>query len=373
MDEATPPNANPRSGFHVTSTSSRSAEVTPLTLRQTDSVRLVFKPVLVRNGSDPSASVDGTFCYQRKLRTSGWENIQAIPLNSLHAGEGVKLELKSAEVLKLFRGLQTLYETYQRDGLDSGTHTYLRANEGTILGEVASLLEEGRVDGLLDTFVRWAKQSANTLTEKFSKVSDESLVDFDAAIGVARLSRFIGEAESNLENSSESYWQALLTRQSWVVSQIFAAPMIIVREQAYVGGKSITNAGGSIVDYLFTNSLTQNSLIVELKTPTAELLTTAPYRNGVFGPSKELGGATQQVLHARQTLQEDYLSLVRRADNPEFNIYSTKALVVIGTLPTEPERARSLEIYRNAQRGVEIITFDELLAKGRLLLEVLSS
>ena len=43
--------------------------------------------------------------------------------------------------------------------------------------------------------------------------------------------------------------------------------MIIVREQAYVGGKSIDNRGGSIVDYGFANALTENSLIVDDEGP----------------------------------------------------------------------------------------------------------
>ena len=41
--------------------------------------------------------------------------------------------------------------------------------------------------------------------------------------------------------------------------------------------------------------------------------------------------------------------------------------------PGDPERVRNFEIFRNAQRGIEIVTFDELLAKGKLLLNALTA
>jgi hypothetical protein len=59
-----------------------------------------------------------------------------------------------------------------------------------------------------------------------------------------------------------------------------------------------------------------------------------------------------------------------------FNIFGTLALlVIIGTMPPSEEHvtARSFEIYRNARRGLEIVTSDELLSRGRLLLQALAA
>jgi hypothetical protein len=148
--------------------------------------------------------------------------------------------------------------------------------------------------------------------------------------------------------------------------------MVIVRGQAYVGGKSIENKGGSIVDYMYANVLTKNSLIVEIKTPTADLLTTREYRNGIYGPSSELSGGTQQVLHARRTFQEEYLTLTK-GDNADFNAFATRGLLIIGRLPHEREKISSFELYRDAQRDVEIVTFDELITKAGLLIEALAA
>ncbi len=367
-------NSGPSNGFRVTSTSLNSATVTPIILRKSDQVRLVFKAVLVNNDQEPSATVNGTFCYQRKRRADVWEDVQTVPLSTLKAGEGVKLDIHSGELLKLFKGLQILYETVARDGLPGGTHTYIQADRGTVLADVAELLSSGAAADVLKVFVEWAKTTQVTLASAFDSLDTQTLLNFDAAIGVAKLEKFLAEARANLGNDDESYWQALLKKQSWILSQLYASPMVILREQAYVGGKTIDNRGGSIVDYMFRNALSNNSLLVELKTPATALLTTTTYRNEVYGPSKELGGATQQLLHARQTLQEDYLNLTRR-DPGKFNIFGTRSLLVIGTMPSVEDEAklRSFEIYRNAHRGLEIVTFDELITKGGLLLEALSA
>lgn len=360
------------SGFVVESTSLFSADVSPIILRASDTVRLVLKPQLVRNNQEPDASVHGVLCYQRKLKSGRWEDADAEPLSSLKAGEGVRIDIKSAEILKLYRGLESLYETVRRDGIPGGSRTYIPAERGSLLADVDELLRSGDAAEVLKTFVRWARQTDQG-PAPLRSVDGQLLVNFDAAIGVARLEQFLAEARDNLTNGDEGYWQRLLEAEPWVISQLYAAPMVILVGQAYVGGKSIQNAGGSIVDFMYRNALSQNSLIVEIKTPTTQLLTANEYRNGIHGPSAELGGATQQLLHARQTLQEDYLTLTAR-DDAKFNIFGTKALLIIGTMPTSDRtRTRSFEIYRNAQRGIEIVTFDELIAKAELLLDALAS
>jgi hypothetical protein len=67
------------------------------------------------------------------------------------------------------------------------------------------------------------------------------------------------------------------------------------------------------------------------------------------------------------------LALVRNTSDPGFNIFATKALLIVGWMPEDDIRRRSYEIYRNAQRGIEIVTFDEMIRKAELLLDALNS
>jgi hypothetical protein len=210
-----PPQSPParHSGFIVSSTSNGSAAVSPIVLRETNSVRLVFKPVLVQNPHNPEASVNGTFCYQRKRRADEWDDIEAIQLSTLRSGEGVHLDIKSAEILKLYHGLQVLYRTVEQDGISTGSHTYIRADRGTILADVAEMLSNGEAQDILQTFLSWARKSDISLGDQLRSVDGPTLVNFDAAIGIARLQQFVVEACDNLDNDSESYWQALLHRE----------------------------------------------------------------------------------------------------------------------------------------------------------------
>ena len=91
--------------------------------------------------------------------------------------------------------------------------------------------------------------------------------------------------------------------------KVYPYPAAIVRGRAYVGGKGISDTGGSLADFLYRNKLTSNTLVVEIKTPRTELLEAAEYRNGVFAPSRELAGATAQVMHYRSTLLDHRLLL----------------------------------------------------------------
>ena len=49
-----------------------------------------------------------------------------------------------------------------------------------------------------------------------------------------------------------------------------------------------------------------------------------------------------------------------------------KCVVIAGRLPAGEAQRRSFEVFRNACKDVEIVTFDELLDKLRLLLDHLS-
>ncbi len=327
--------------IRISSTSLTTADVSPVVLRgdQSEERRLVYKPMLVANVKEAAAAVRGTFVYQRKRRGDEWYDVATIGLNSLKAGEGYKLELTSAETLHLYKALSELYGYVEAQGLEVGRRELVPVDQADVVTEVIAMLEGGNARSLVEGFIRWARcQDGAELVDVLAGGDKQGLINFDAAVAAARLQQFLSEARANL-NGDEDYWQGLLTENAWALSQVYAHPLVIIREQAYVGGKGIDNCGGSVVDYLFRNTLTYNALLIEIKTPQTRLLTLKEYRNGVYGPSQELGGATQQLLHATQTLRDDFTSLTR--DRPgDFNIFSPRALLVIGTLPEASDAVR---------------------------------
>src|SRR5271168_2501770 len=109
----------------TTSTSAQSAVVSPVILRQTDHIRLVFWPMLVDNPHDSRCCVKGTFIYERKLANQQWAPYQTIPLSTLKAGEGYKLELKSEELLKFLDYVQPLYPFVKDKGIPHGQKDWI--------------------------------------------------------------------------------------------------------------------------------------------------------------------------------------------------------------------------------------------------------
>ena len=102
-------------------------------------------------------------------------------------------------------------------------------------------------------------------------------------------------------NDSEEFWQETLGEHAVVLSQVLAAPAMILEAKAYVGGKTVSNVDGQVVDFLLANALTGSVALVEIKTPATRLLGSR-YRAGVYPLSKDLAGGVSQVLSQRHTL-----------------------------------------------------------------------
>ncbi len=99
----------------------------------------------------------------------------------------------------------------------------------------------------------------------------------------------------------------------FVLSQIFSFPIILVEQEAYVGGQTLSRKQGNFLDYLVKNRLTENlSSLVEIKTPATRLLGQR-YRPDIFSPSPDLAGAVQQIINNRENLLKDFYGLKVRS------------------------------------------------------------
>jgi hypothetical protein len=365
--------------INIRSTSWQSADADPIVLRENSTGRLVFLPSLVNQPNSFDTAVRGFLVYQKKRPSGAWQDCQSISLSSLKDGEGVKLELKSAEVRTLFDELGNLYSIAQEHGVPVGERTFVRAPRNELLrqlledGELDEVLAQGQGGELLKNFLVWLTRNTGPLTTTLENLKPSELVNFDAAIGVARLKLLLDEYEANWDNDNESFWQKLFEQHSWVLSQVCSQPLLIIRGQAYVGGKNISNQDGNVVDFLYRNNVTDNATLVEIKTPTTDLLAKVQYRNNTYRPSAELSGATQQLLTDRLSIIRDYDALTRSED-VTWRTFSPRLVLVIGNARQElttPSKRQSFELYRTSLRDVDIVTFDELRGKISLLIDLL--
>ncbi len=367
----------------IRSTSPKTGEANPIVLRQGDRVRLVFVPTVVKNDKVPTASVKGVFVYQKKRGNKFWSDaIPSIALNTLKDGEGVKLELKSEEVLTLFNKLGDLYGIVEEHGIQSGRKEYVPAPQNATLRQ---LLTDGELEKFLNSdaqgsavvrkFMEWvSRQQADQLSNSFQGFNSAQLLNFDAAVSIARLKDFLCRYEVNLSNPDENFWQEMFAMDSWVISQLFTSPVVLIRGQVYVGGKGINGRGGNTADFLFKNSLTEDAALVEIKTPATGLLDHEKYRNNTWAPTRELSGGVQQALVNRYKLIEDYKSLWAEDEQPSFKTFDPKATLIIGNIKRElaqPSKRRCFEQYRRNLRNVEVVTFDEVYDKAATLVRLL--
>ena len=368
------------SEIRTTSTSRDTAQTDDVVIRQTDTVRLVFRPTIVENQSNSDAAVRGVFLYQRKSRNAEWHDFETIPLTSVKSGEGYKLQLRSEELLKLFRELRSLYKLKEEQGVPRGEKRFaqltpqldqLRQLERQ---DVTSVLNANRQLGgaLLSKLTTWAANldDPSPIIDKLLELEPGSIAKLNAALGLSRIRAALACWQENETNSDEEFWQRILTERSFVLEQIFAWPISIVQGKAYVGGKSVYNTRGNLVDFLVRNRLTRSAALIEIKTPRTPLLGNQ-YRQ-TYNVSTELSGSIMQALNYKHSLQDNYQAL-SRGNQDLFDSLDPQCAVIIGDTRQldDASKTKAFELYRHQFPGLAVIPFDELFDRTRHLMQLL--
>jgi len=366
----------------ITPTSNRTADVQDIVIRLTERVRLVFRPMLVDNYQTKDACIRGYFVYQRKRKNNEWEDLKKLPLSRLRTGEWIKLELHSSELLKLIKEINSLYNLYREEGiprqaseyvkLDSHVKALIKANESELVG----FLKENEEDGInvVSKMLRWISglDNVSSVIKGLENLDSSSLQQLSSLVGISALDSCMNIWKKNKDNSDENFWQRTLSDNSFVLSQMFASPVIIIKAKAYVGGKSIENTGGSIVDFLAKNDITKDAVIIEIKTPITKLLGNE-YRAGVYPISSELSGSISQVCYYRHSMLLEYSELSYKS-HEEFRAFDPLCVVIAGNATAEfddDDKVRSFTLLRGQLSRTQVITYDELFGKVSLLLKTL--
>lgn len=368
------------SEIHTKSTSRTTAQVDDIEIRLSDNVRLVFRPTIVDNKNRPEAAVKGIFLYQRKSRSSEWEDFETIPLNSVKSGQGYKLEIKSEELLNLMQQLRPLYKIKQQQGIPQGSKTYVQLTpqlqqlQSLAREDIRDVLNANRSLGgsLLSKLLAWALSldDPNELINRLIQLDTSSLSKLNAALGLYRLKTALEIWQESSGSNDEEYWQSTFTEHSFVLEQVFAWPSAIVKDKAYVGGKNVLNEHGNIVDFLVRNRMTHSAALVEIKTPATPLLG-RQYRQ-TYNVSAELSASIMQTLNYKQSLQESYHTL-NHGNKDLFDSFDPQCAVIIGSTQQldSHDKRQAFELYRHQFPGLAIIPFDEVFERTRKLVELL--
>jgi hypothetical protein len=225
---------------------------------------------------------------------------------------------------------------------------------------------------------RDGRAAARLVRQNVASISKEdttALLDLKADIERVTLSELIELFERMLKKPmKENKWQAFFKANPFILTMAMGTSAMVIEDTPYFGGKRFDNTGGRYGDFLLAARSTRNAMIVEIKTPNTELLDERrEYRDGVYGPSVELGGALSQVLDERQELQSNIYALNAKTDEGKrVNSYAVRCVIVAGTTPPSAAGKKSLEYLRNAMSDVSVITFDELLERLKEIQQALA-
>ena len=341
------------------STSRYTASVNDLILRETQTTRLVFRPLEVDNVSNEEACVKGWFIFQKKGLKDKWDDLKTFELSKLKKGEWVKLELKAEEVLKLLQNCNYYKEIYKKYGI--------------IYGSAEFHVTDKNIGEAVEKISRFTNK--DLLIKSLQLLNEIDLQNLHIVVSASQLNKVLSIWHNNMNNSDESFWEQTFKEYAWIITQLFACPYIIIREEYYYGGKRTDNKGGIYGDLLYQNKFTGNVAFIEIKTPSTKIIA-KKYRgnddkdpNTIYSFSDEVSGGVVQVLNQRKVFQQKQDSL----EANKIKVYNSKCVLIIGKInDLTTGQKKSFDLYRNNMKDVEIIAYDELFERITSLKNIFS-
>lgn len=287
------------------------------------------------------------------------------------------MEIKSGELLPLLHELGALYRFHQIEGIPQGRVELVKIEQqfAHLLrlsdAELNDFFGANPADALttLRPVLHWIAGSPSA-ARQFAEES-APLPELNALVGLTNLRAVHKIWRDNAENDDEELWQRTFAQHSFVLSQLLAYPVVIIRGKAYVGGKRVNNTHGNLVDFLGRVPSSGAAVLMEIKTPQTDLLA-KEYRQDVFPPSIHVTGAISQVLEYRETLLQE-MHQVLQGQSTGITPCDPKCVVIIGSAQRDlssESRKRSFERFRERLVGVTVVTFDEVFERVSKLISL---
>ncbi|GAA4247348.1 DUF4263 domain-containing protein [Azospirillum formosense] len=229
---------------------------------------------------------------------------------------------------------------------------------------VTAVIASRSGDSLSEADQRTVIAAARSAAKPAAKREPQALLRLSREIEVVTLEELVEKLKKLIEKKTkENGWQKFFEKNPFVLRLAFGFPVVQMQEQVSVGGGKFNRTGEKISDFALKAAATGNLLLVEIKTAETPLFDNAPYRGGVYAPSRDLSGSVNQILDQRLQLQTHLPVLKHCSGIHDVESYAVQGVVIIGRTPTDRDQKKSLELFRHGLKSVLVITFDEMLAK----------
>lgn len=337
------------------------AEANEIILDDTNRTRIVFKPQLHPGG------VRGDIIRVRKNSDGNLSEPVSVNFNQLHADDGIKIELDTEAVSKLFDKLDQLRRLVNEHGVSRGERVFSVIDARSLV-----INDENRaaiIEKLLDSGDEFWSELENSgadqvLNFAFNKIHNEREQSLN-----------IFKQHLDSDDWEEGDWQRFFEENQWIFGYGLKYQILnIAQAQPNYGGVAVSGRGGQRGDFLVNSEAELKfTCLVEIKKPSTLLLQSTQYRNGAWGASNELSGAVSQIQVNAATWEiEGSRSASNAEDLAQEGIYTVapKGIVVIGKLSqlsSNRNKRNSFERFRQNLHNPEIITYDELYERAKFI------
>lgn len=184
----------------------------------------------------------------------------------------------------------------------------------------------------------------------------------------------------------EATWQDFFERNRWIFGyglfHLSADGFTDEKLEQVVAGSTVATPGKRIDGLLRTRGRISAACLVEIKHHRTPLLAKGSYRAGAWQPSQELTGAVSQILMSVDGMERQFQRMLVMRDEDgsptgeEAVVARPRSVIVCGALSDfvkdfgiNEDQFRSFELYRRHLFSPDIVTFDELYERAKLIVE----